>query len=1172
MVLINEKKYACEKCIKGHRVSGCTHTDRPLYEIKKKGRPATQCSHCKDKRKLAGSSVHTKCACGDTKNPPSTSVIQLTTTQSEQSSSSQGSDQEKETETEVEIETRKGQPGSKATFPRGFKDVLELAAAANALAGLVKDDVGYRIAERSVSALLNPCKCQSGGPCKCCQPKKDSNTSESSSGDCCGSSTPGNSIPRPSPSLTLNPHLSPENMHHPAHTSPHVHKTKLFSPYSTNPASSSRHGRRDTISSNRNSGRASPLPKSLRPPPPRIKPLTDFGRLIGAAINQDGSINSEIPRSAVGLPTLPLPGISTFDTAAENGGSKVEHMEYEDIDIDMPLAFPTSEDVVIGACMCGEDCSCPGCATHDNGIATTDENGVEHSHELGQPCGEGCKGRHDCCQSIAVPSGVTSIAHLISLAASHVPPPPETNVTSLNPHDTRILPPSAQMNEEIARTMGFVQLKPLECCNGRCQCAPGECTCEKECCGCCVRCSCAEDDEDARMDGVGSQTQDQSISSCCFGKANDQSELSNKQSSPPNIALPSENLNPNHNPIQPSPTLLSPPDIVRPPSTTSRRSSPVTSGTTTPVNGATTPVTSAAIRRAASISSKSANGGHDVSSSSHRRATVTGNPPVTASGLPKSNTKAITPYNPQHHRTILPKPSTTHLSVNTSTKSSCCSRQPSSSGQKRGSASVGPTRSGSPSNSQGGERRASTSTENISKSTTLSSAQIQHTLPEPMIQLSEPSQSLPQEGAFQWPLEVQQLFLQSQASGQPTAYPNPKQFANGIGQPSAPPGELDLDPFAACSLSYLHHTARTGPSPSEPQSQLQSQTQSQIYHRPPVQPQVQSQPQAQAPPVSQTQAIPAFDDKWFNQILQQQQPGLLHDVSGNTSPELDQPFDLEQFISQAVASQSQDSQQPQQSVTNFTDYFVNGILDPSYISQTYDQQVHNDPTLPVSFDPASTSNQHRAGDDAPPFVPMVPGLPSESHFQPNWTSGGVKHQLMEDGRRQLREIYSHQQQQQQQQQQRNQQYQVDGIDQTSQQSANTNTVSSGSTSGTTIGDIIDLSKPLNPDTLNKIMKALEKHNNQQQLSTATSSSTTNTDQDISQPNSSTNTNMNGSESLDVPLATTKDLDDMFNQFVTLDNNGIQNFQSDGDNASMIIGNGAQGQVGDDQIFKYFGLG
>ncbi|KAJ7691591.1 copper fist DNA binding domain-containing protein [Mycena rosella] len=61
MVLISSKKYACETCIKGHRSSTCKHTDRPLFEIKKKGRPVTQCEHCRELRKTR--QVHGKCIC-----------------------------------------------------------------------------------------------------------------------------------------------------------------------------------------------------------------------------------------------------------------------------------------------------------------------------------------------------------------------------------------------------------------------------------------------------------------------------------------------------------------------------------------------------------------------------------------------------------------------------------------------------------------------------------------------------------------------------------------------------------------------------------------------------------------------------------------------------------------------------------------------------------------------------------------------------------------------------------------------------------------------------------------------------------------------------------------------------------------------------------------------------
>ncbi|KAM9930460.1 hypothetical protein OXX59_000485 [Metschnikowia pulcherrima] len=61
MVLLNGIKYACERCIRGHRVSSCTHTDKTLVMIKPKGRPASQCSHCREQRKVKNS--HTSCEC-----------------------------------------------------------------------------------------------------------------------------------------------------------------------------------------------------------------------------------------------------------------------------------------------------------------------------------------------------------------------------------------------------------------------------------------------------------------------------------------------------------------------------------------------------------------------------------------------------------------------------------------------------------------------------------------------------------------------------------------------------------------------------------------------------------------------------------------------------------------------------------------------------------------------------------------------------------------------------------------------------------------------------------------------------------------------------------------------------------------------------------------------------
>lgn len=67
MVLIKGVKYACERCIRGHRVTTCMHTDQPLMMIKPKGRPSTQCTHCKEVRKIKNS--HVKCKCGSKGGP-----------------------------------------------------------------------------------------------------------------------------------------------------------------------------------------------------------------------------------------------------------------------------------------------------------------------------------------------------------------------------------------------------------------------------------------------------------------------------------------------------------------------------------------------------------------------------------------------------------------------------------------------------------------------------------------------------------------------------------------------------------------------------------------------------------------------------------------------------------------------------------------------------------------------------------------------------------------------------------------------------------------------------------------------------------------------------------------------------------------------------------------------
>ncbi|EGX94802.1 Copper fist DNA binding domain protein [Cordyceps militaris CM01] len=61
-MIIDGETYACESCVRGHRTRTCQHNDRPLQHIKAKGRPVSQCNHCRSERK--NRSAHVKCQCG----------------------------------------------------------------------------------------------------------------------------------------------------------------------------------------------------------------------------------------------------------------------------------------------------------------------------------------------------------------------------------------------------------------------------------------------------------------------------------------------------------------------------------------------------------------------------------------------------------------------------------------------------------------------------------------------------------------------------------------------------------------------------------------------------------------------------------------------------------------------------------------------------------------------------------------------------------------------------------------------------------------------------------------------------------------------------------------------------------------------------------------------------
>lgn len=64
MIIIDGVKYACERCIRGHRVTKCSHSDGPLVVIKPKGRPSTVCDYCKLMKKNHNANPTGSCVCG----------------------------------------------------------------------------------------------------------------------------------------------------------------------------------------------------------------------------------------------------------------------------------------------------------------------------------------------------------------------------------------------------------------------------------------------------------------------------------------------------------------------------------------------------------------------------------------------------------------------------------------------------------------------------------------------------------------------------------------------------------------------------------------------------------------------------------------------------------------------------------------------------------------------------------------------------------------------------------------------------------------------------------------------------------------------------------------------------------------------------------------------------
>ncbi|KAJ6534486.1 copper fist DNA binding domain-containing protein, partial [Mycena vulgaris] len=171
-VFVNSQKLACSACIKGHRSSQCSHSDRPLFNVPSRGRPVSQCPKCRELRKTK--QLHSKYMCPQ--ELPSRGVLLP-------SSSSR---------------SRKYIPIQPA-LPNGLRDMAKSSAL-------------YTIPDARqrgmVKTLFNPCNCGIGHKCKCRTPPQAGTSSTEDTSDHAltpASTTPPAGTGTPAPSCCIGP-------------------------------------------------------------------------------------------------------------------------------------------------------------------------------------------------------------------------------------------------------------------------------------------------------------------------------------------------------------------------------------------------------------------------------------------------------------------------------------------------------------------------------------------------------------------------------------------------------------------------------------------------------------------------------------------------------------------------------------------------------------------------------------------------------------------------------------------------------------------------------------------------------------------------------------------------------------------------------------------------------
>ncbi|KAH9927545.1 hypothetical protein B0H21DRAFT_763171 [Amylocystis lapponica] len=443
MVFVGDRKYACETCIKGHRSSTCKHTDRPLFEIKKKGRPVTQCEHCRELRKTK--QVHVKCMCGLKDDGEGASVS--------------------------------GQGGVKApagaAFPSGLPETLETSVTLQMLSDGSDSEHGSSAS----------CNCKNTGSCHCATPRAPrtkrygkATKSRGSRGSVDGHrpASREDSPPRMSQPAALVVNANSGD-YRPVLPRPAQPQLVFSSAGPTHDASLASKAHASRFQSNSQMH------------------YSPYGRAYEYMHSSDAerSIVQYQATDAFSAVAPPIPSwVSTLNVPPIGGSSSVlcgcgpscgcpgcaEHRG-PNVDAAAPCENPAT-------CM-----SCLDCAMFS--LPESLPPGTEERIEAPQ-----LQAIDDWIRQVSSTASITTLqSHSPSgsIGSHAVDPPPHSLPGQFDMRfDPNMLQTYALWGEMQGGPLAHATPAPEECCGGRCKCPAGFCTCAADCCGCCQGCECAE--------------------------------------------------------------------------------------------------------------------------------------------------------------------------------------------------------------------------------------------------------------------------------------------------------------------------------------------------------------------------------------------------------------------------------------------------------------------------------------------------------------------------------------------------------------------------------------------------------------------------------------------------------------------------------------------------------